>query len=344
MARALGYGRVESCRCDWTTASRDRPSDRAPSLARYGTRRPIFYRLRILRTYQRKRAMVGIRRPRSRRAARRPSSPRTASPSGSTTHGSRSPPEDVAGARRELRSSLSSSLGARPAGQLGECGNPVLCGARRCGCRRPEIAPTDIPTPTGNRGCSPRISTGRGVAAVASSAGNVRVVVDHAVRQHRRAKHDYQSAIADRGIGPEHLVSWLSERGGRRCTHRTRRSRRRPRPSSGPTSVEPSATPGRGALLRARSHGASLSLARRSRSPRCARSARGSCLAGGPWRMSGWALAPSLCARLSPEAGLLAGLHFRSIAVGAPDALCGRSRTQAAYTVGFVQGLLAVRG
>jgi len=338
VARALGFGRVRELpvRLDYRfTGSGVR--SRAVARALVDTA-AIFYRLRILHTYQRKRALLG----------RRPT-------------GAREEPlvsvlgDEDAAARLDypqlelvpLRSARGSVLavlapGAVPGGNWVTAAVPYFAD--------PEVAAVVVPT------VAPPGISGRELlaAAVLESRlgggsrrprylpGNVRVVSDYPARAVVVRREDYLPAL-DEGVDGEALVAWLAERG--RTTVYTPDASVSERP---PPLVRPHL---RATFRHARARGAAArhtrgnSLSRATALsfafPVLALLALAAVVLGGASRSVGLVVLLAYGAVLLAS-GVFAGLRFRSPVVGVLEPLAVLA-TQAAYVGGFVAGLAGGR-
>jgi hypothetical protein len=336
VAASLGYNRVRELpvRLDYRfTGSGVR------SLAVLGAlfdTAAIFYRLRILRTYERKRRLL--------RGA--PSAPEQLPLV--TLIGDREaaalldyPRLEPALAADESAGELVAVLaqGARPAGNWVTAAVPFFAD--------PEVAAVVVPAVAPLRG-SLRM---RVAAAVLESRlgggsrrstylpGNVRHISDHEAESIVVRRQDYLAALAA-GVQDERLVAWLSERGRRTVyTPETSISAVPPpllRPHLRGTFRHARA---RGAAAR-RSRGASLSGATALSLAPVAAAVGGASLllVGGSVYTTGLALVLTYAAALAAS-GLHAAARFRSVAVGALQPLAVVA-SQGVYLCGFVRGVV----
>lgn len=336
VATALGYTRIRELpvRLDYRfTGSGVRSA--AVALALWDTA-AIFYRLRVLRTYERKRLLLG---------------------------GGGSPPPELLplvsvlgdpGAaaildypRLELPDSVSAATGelvavlgrnARPAGNWLAAAVPFFAQAEIAAVVVPTVAPLKASLRERVAAAVLESRLGGGSRRASYFPGNVRFVIDYPAESVVVRRADYLAAL-DAGVGEEELVSWLTTR-GRRAIYT---------PDSSLTAVPaPLVRPhlagtvnhgrARGAAAR-RTAGRSVSGAT-ARSLVPALAALVGCallLAGGTWRTVGLVLV-SVCAGALLVSGIHAAVRFRSLPVGLlePPAVLA---SQAAYIFGFVRGL-----
>jgi glycosyltransferase involved in cell wall biosynthesis len=292
----------------------------------------VFYRLRILRTYQRKRRLLG---------PRKQDLPlvsvvgdHAAAAALDYPHLELAPsPED---ARGELLAVLSG--GARPAGNWVTAAVPFFADPRVAAVVTPTLAP--LRTALRTRVASAVLESRLGGGSRRSSffPGNVRTVIDYPAENIVVRRADYVAAL-DAGIDEEELVVWLAGRGARTIYTPDTSLAAEP-----PPLVRPHL---RGVLRHARARGRA---ARRTR----ARSLSGATalslapavaaiagcvllVAGGTLRTVGLALVLAYVAALILS-GVHAAVRFRSLVVGAlePPAVVA---SQAAYLLGFGAGL-----
>jgi glycosyltransferase involved in cell wall biosynthesis len=336
VATALGYGRVEElpvrlryrftgsalgsvtvARALWDTAA-------------------IFYRLRVLRTYQRKRRLVG-------RGGWHPEEWPLVSVvgSGAALEALDYPRLEAARTAREARGELVAVLGrtVRPAGNWVSAAVPFLS-------TDPDVAAVVTPTVAPLRGgLSLRVAAavlesrlGGGSRRSRFFPGNVRTVVDHPAEGVIVRRNDYLAAL-DAGVEEEDLVAWLSSRG--RLTIYTPDASLAAAP---PPLIRPHLdgvlrhARARGLAAR-RSGGRSLSAATAlSLAPAVAGIVGAICLAvGGSVRTVGLVLVLAYAAALALS-GIHAAVRFRSLAVGLLEPFAVVA-SQAAYLVGFAFGL-----
>jgi glycosyltransferase involved in cell wall biosynthesis len=217
VAHALGYRRVRELpvTLDYRfTGSGVRSAAVARALVDTAA---IFYRLRILRTYQRKQALLG---PSG--VARRPETlPRVTLVGSDEETAQRLDypavdvlPGDPAGAARAASSEVVALLapGASPAGNWLTAAAPFFV--------RPEVAAVVVPEMAPHHGPPRRVAAaailesrlGAGSPRIRYSPGNVRVVVDHPAPSVVVRRAAYLEAL-DEHVPRERLVAWLAARG-----------------------------------------------------------------------------------------------------------------------------------
>jgi glycosyltransferase involved in cell wall biosynthesis len=336
VATALGHGRIRELpvRLNYRfTGSALRSSSVLRALWDTAA---VFYRLRILRTYQRKRGLFGA-------VDRELTWPLV------SVVGERAAAEqldyphlemarDAATARGELVAVLDS--GTRPAGNWVAAAAPFF--------RDPAVAAVVVPTVAPLRATARE----RAAAAVLESRlgggsrrsrhfpGNVRVVADFPADNVIVRKSDYDAAQVA-GVDGEHLVSWLSQRSRQSVYTPDTSVSVVPEPVFGPhlrATVRHARA--RGSAARG-SAGRSLSLATALSLLPAACAVIGIVLVaagGGVTRGAGVALLATYGVVVLTSA-LLAGVRFRSLTVGALAAPA-LVATHAAYVGGFVRGLL----
>lgn len=176
----------------------------------------IFYRLRILRTYQRKRDMLGL--DHASRGDRQTPRVSLVGSDGRTAERLDYPdveliePESLEAAAGELVAVLPER--ARPAGNWLSASVPFFT--------RPEVAAVVVPTmaplhgPLRQRAAAAVLESrlGAGPHRIRFSPGNLRTVVEYPAEGIVVRRADYLEALAE-GIEPDRLVSWLSGRGRR---------------------------------------------------------------------------------------------------------------------------------
>jgi glycosyltransferase involved in cell wall biosynthesis len=342
VARSLGFGRVRELpvRLDYRFSGSGVGS-RAVARALWDTV-AVFYRLRVLRTYRRKRELVGstthVDEPPLVSLIGEPAMAESLDYPRLEATEAGDPGTAVPGARARLLAIL--APGARPAGNWVTAAVPYFS--------RPDVAAVVVPTlapPTASlreRAAAAVLEShlGGGSRRTRHFPGNVRVVTDHPAETVVIRRDDYASALHG-GIDAESLVGWLSERG--RLTVYT--------PDTIVTAApEPLFVPhlqstirhaqSRGGAAR-RTQGSSLSRETALSLTPAACAALGLVLVGtdaAGWRRTGVGLCGGYLAVIGVSAAL-AGLRFHSARVGllAAPALVA---TQAAYVVGFVGGLI----
>ena len=337
VSRALGYGRVRELpvRLDYRftgSAVRSRAAARAvaDTLA-------IFYRLRILHTYQRKRALLA-------RAARQLATPLVNVIADGEIVDRLDYPRleavsirDVAAgaARGEFIAVL--EPGGRPGGNWVSAAVPYFVDPDVAAVVVPTITPTNVPVRNAIAAAVLESRLGGGSRRSRYLPGNVRVVVDYPAHSVIVRRADY---VSGDDVPPERIVSWLAEQGRKTIYTPDSSVSTSPRPFarahlSG--TVNHARARGRAARV---THGRSLSLGTAlSFAPLAAALAAVALLFGdGAWRTFGIVLLVAYLAALGVS-GLLAALRFRSVVVGlvVPFAVVA---TEAAYAFGFIRGLL----
>jgi len=295
----------------------------------------VFYRLRVLRTYQRKRRLLGARTQRA---------PRFPLVSVIGNHEAAAvldyAPLELAASAREARGTLVAVLngGARPAGNWVSAAVPFFAD--------PEVAAVVAPTlallraPLRERVAAAVLESRLGGGSRRSSffPGNVRTVVDHPAENIVVRRSDYLDAGEAR-VGDEELVAWLSSRGRHTIYTPDTSLAAAPAPLVRPhlAGVVRHAR-ARGNAAR-RTHGRSLSRATAlSFAPAVAAVAGAVLLVpGGTLERVGLVLVLAYAGALLLS-GVHAALRFRSVVVGAlePAAVVA---SQAAYLLGFALGL-----
>jgi glycosyltransferase involved in cell wall biosynthesis len=334
VATALGYGRVRELpvRLDYRfTGSMLRSS--AVVRALWDTL-AIFYRLRILRTYQRKRRLIAIGAPSGELPlvsvvgdhafVRLLDYPRLeVAPSADDGHG-------------ELLAVL--RPGARPSGNWVNATVPFFANAEVAAVVTPAVAP--IHGPLGELVAAAVVESHLGGGSRRSRAfpGNLRTVADYESGSLVVRRSDYLGAL-EAGIDPDELVAWLSSR-GRKVVYTPDASvgARQPplvRPHLS-AAVRHGVARGRAAR---RTHGRSVSAATAlSLAPGAGALVGIVFLAvGGPLWDAGLVLVLAYAAALAVS-GIRAGVRFRSLAVGVLEPLAVVP-SQAAYLLGFARGV-----
>jgi hypothetical protein len=302
----------------------------------------IFYRLRILRTYERKRRFLhgaGAPSPEELPLVSLVGSPEAL---GMLDYPSLELlPNGSSGAVRAAGGELVAVLG--PGGS--PAGNWVSAAVPFFG--DPHVSAVVVPSVASLRGTLTR----RVASAVLESRlgggsrrslylpGNVKLVEDHPAESVLIRKADYVAALAD-GVDDERLVSWLAERGKRTIYTPDTSVSAAPAPLLGPhLAATFRHARARGAAAR-RSRGTSLSGATALSLGPAAAAVVGATflLMGGGLRDAGLALLLAYGAVLLVS-GIHAAARFRSLAVGVlqPPAVVA---SQATYVCGFVRGLM----
>jgi glycosyltransferase involved in cell wall biosynthesis len=342
VANALGYGRVRELpvRLDYRfTGSAVR--SRAVARALMDTF-AIFYRLRILRTYQRKRALVQS--PR-RLTGNAPLVTAIMDPGMAESLDypalEISPLADPVQAARAARGELLAVLadGARPAGNWVTAAVPFFTDRTVGAVVAPTVVPTDVPLRESVAAAVLESRLGGGSRRSRYLPGNVRTVVDQSAGSVVVRRAAYLEAL-EADIGPERLIAWLEDRGLKTVYTPDTSTSHSPPPILGPHLRRAFAQARvRGAVARA-TRGSSMSLATAlSLAPlTLALVAIVGVLAGGAWRTGGFVILVAFTAVLASTASL-AALRFRSLLVGllVPGVVV---MTQVAYVAGFASGVV----
>jgi glycosyltransferase involved in cell wall biosynthesis len=302
----------------------------------------VFYRLRILRTYQRKRRLLGT--------AEMPLP--EALPSVTLIGDSEVaqlldyPRLDVAGVRpraaavRVATGDLLAVLasGARPAGNWVTAAVPYFQDGDVAAVVCPTLAPYRLPLRERVAAAVLESRVGGGSRRIRYLPGNVRTVPDHAAESVVVRRADYVATL-EAGVPGDGLVAWLAERGKRTIYTPDTSVSAAPPPLVRPHLTETIAyARTRGAVARA-SRGASLSASTAvSVGPAAGALAGGLLLlVGGRAARVGVVLMGAYGAALAVS-GVHASIRFRSLTVGLlqpPAAIA----THAAYLCGFLRGL-----
>jgi glycosyltransferase involved in cell wall biosynthesis len=341
VAKALGYGRIRELpvRLEYRFTGSGVGST-AVLFALWDTA-AIFYRLRILRTYERKRRFV-----RGGRSLPPESQPLVSVIGETAAAGTLDYPQlelvqdvDLARAARRAKGELVAVLGtARPAGNWVSAAVPFFAD--------PFVSAVVVPTVSPLRASLlQRIAAsvlesrlGSGSRRTSYFPGNVRAVSDYPAESVVARRGDYLGAL-DAGVDDEELVAWLAAQGKRTIYTPDTSLAAVPAPLIRPHLSDTFRhARARGAAAR-RTRGRSLSLATAlSLAPTAAAAAGGVLLAAGvSIGAVGAGLVLAYAAALAAS-GLHASLRFRSLAVGVlqPPAVVA---SQATYMVGFVRGL-----
>jgi glycosyltransferase involved in cell wall biosynthesis len=295
----------------------------------------VFYRLRLLHTYQRKRRMLG--------SIRQRGEPPLVSLVGdhSAAAGLDYAPLELAssaaGARGEIVAVLSG--GANPAGNWISAAVPFFADKSVAAIVTPTLAPLHASLRELVAAAVLESRLGGGSRRSSFFPGNIRAVADYPAENVIVCREDYLAAL-DAGVDDEELVAWLAAR-GRRTIYTPDTSLA----ASPPPLVRPHLESvlhharARGVAAR-RTSGRSLSAATALSLAPAAAAIVGAILlvGGGTLRTIGLVLVLAYAAALFLS-GLHAAVRFRSVPVGAlePPAVMG---SQAAYLVGFVRGLM----
>ncbi len=330
VAKSLGYDRIRELpvRLDYRFAGSG-----VGSLAVLGAlwdTAAIFYRLRILRTYERKRRLFH-----GAAATAREQLPIVSLIGDSQAAALLDYPRLAA--TGELVAIL--GPGARPAGNWVTAAVPFFAD--------PDVAAVVVPTVSplggslGRRVAAAVLESRLGAGSRRSSylPGNVRLVADHVAESIVLRREDY-AAVSGAGVEPDRVVAWLAER-GRRTIYTPDTSVSAPPPALVRPHLSATFRHGRarGAAAR-RSRGASLSGATALSLTPAAAALAGAALvlAGGSGRTAGFVFLVAYGAALAVS-GIHAAVRFRSPAVGLlqPFAVVA---SQATYLGGFVRGLI----
>jgi glycosyltransferase involved in cell wall biosynthesis len=338
VARALGFRRVRELpiRLDYRfTGSQVR--SRAVLRALFDTA-AVFYRLRILRTYQRKRRLLGS-------ADLRPDEWPPVAVVGAVDAGGLDYPllEHV-----DVPESASSEVlavfaaGARPAGNFVTAAVPFLARDDVAVVVAPSVAPSTATTRERAAAAVLESRLGGGSRRSRFFPGNIRLTDDFAADGFVVRRDDFVAATRAGAAGE--LVGWLAERGRKTVYTPDTMVSAAPRPLfASHLSATFAHAAARGAAAR-RSRGASVSSATTlSLVPAAGALAGLLVVAFGPrpLRGPGAALVGAYGAAVVGSAGLAAA-RFRSVRVGAL-AVPGLLATQSVYVAGFVRGLAARR-
>ena len=295
----------------------------------------IFYRLRILRTYQRKRSLVG-------RIAQRPEEWPLVSVIGdaAAARALDYPRLEPATSPQKARGEFLAVLrpGARPAGNWVSAAVPLFADAEVAAVVTPTVAPLRAPLRERVAAAVLESRLGGGSRRSSFFPGNVRTVSDYPGDSLVVLRDDYLAAL-ELGVDDEELVAWLDER-GRRTVYTPDASLA----ALPPPLVRPHLAGvfrhgrARGRAAR-RTRGGSLSAATALSVAPAAAALLGLVflIVGGAVRTAGLVLMLVYAAVLVAS-GAHAAVRFRSIAVGVlePPAVVA---SQGAYLLGFVRGL-----
>jgi glycosyltransferase involved in cell wall biosynthesis len=341
VARALGYGRMQELPIQLHyrfTGSAVR--SRAVARALIDTA-AVFYRLRLLRTYHRKRRLIGAH-------GRLPTNPPLVTVvGGELVAGSLDYPrlesadgEDRKRAARRARGELLAILeaGARPTGNWVSASIPYFGDPSVAAVVAPTVSPqeTDVRHRVASAVLESRL--GGGSRRSRFLPGNVETVVDYRADGIVVRRRDYVDAL-DAGVPEDDLVAWLAGRGRKTIYTPDTSIAASPPPAFAPhLRMSVGQARSRGSLARA-TRGESLSVATAfSVVPLVAAViACGLVLAGGTSRTVGLVVLGAYAVCLAVT-GVFAALRFRSVAVGALTPVMVVV-TQAAYIGGFARGL-----
>jgi glycosyltransferase involved in cell wall biosynthesis len=332
VATALGFDRIEELpvrlRYRFTGSAL---GSRAVLRALWDTA-AVFYRLRLLRTYQRKRRLLG---------------PRTQElPVVSVVGGHDAaavldyPHLELASSAPEARGDLLAVLSgaARPAPNWVTAAVPFFADQNVVAVVAPTLAP--LRTPLRTRVASAVLESRLGGGSRRSSffPGNVRTVIDHPAENIVVRRGDYLAA-RDANVDDEELVVWLARRGGRTIYTPDTSLAAEPAPLVIPHLNGVLRHARARARAARRTHGRSLSVATALSLAPAVAALVGVVLliVDGTARTVGLVLVLAYAAALGLS-GMHAAIRFRSLGVGAlePAAVVA---SQAAYLVGFAAGL-----
>jgi glycosyltransferase involved in cell wall biosynthesis len=171
----------------------------------------VFYRLRVLRTYQRKRHLLG---PLTERTDHLPLVSVIGDPGAAAMLDYS--PQELASSAQEASGMLVAVLdaGARPAGNWVSAAVPFFADPGVSAVVTPTLAP--LRAPLAERVAAAVLESRLGGGSRRSSffPGNVRTVVDHPAESVVARRADYLEAAAA-GVGDEEFVAWLAWRGKR---------------------------------------------------------------------------------------------------------------------------------
>jgi len=343
VATALGHGRIRELpvRLEYRFTGSGVRS--AAVLRALWDTAAIFYRLRILRTYERKRRLLS-----GAVAAPREELPLVGLLGHAAAADALDYPRleilrdgDRADAARSARGDLLAVLtpGARPAGNWVTAAVPFFGDPDVAAVVAPTVAPLRAALRERAAAAVLESRLGGGSRRSRYFPGNVRVVTDEPAASVVVRRADYLSAL-EAGVDDEQLVAWLTEHGRRTIYTPDTSVSAAPPPLVGPhLRATLRHARARGAAAR-RTRGASMSLATAlSLAPAAVGVLGGALLlTGGPVRAVGEVLVLAYAAALILSA-VHAAARFRSVAVGVlhPPAVIG---SQAVYLCGFGAGLM----
>jgi glycosyltransferase involved in cell wall biosynthesis len=333
VAGALGRGRIEELPVRLTYRFSGSALRSTAVLRALWDTAAIFYRLRILRTYQRKRGLVAAR-------ARVASPPVVSVIGGAATDALDYERLERVDSPRQAHGELLGLLGpgARPAGNWITAAVPYFGDAAVAAVVTPVVAP--LRGSVRERAAAAVLESRLGGASRRSRhfPGNIRTVADYPGEDVVVRRADLLEADAA-GVDADRLVAWLAERGRRTVYTPDSSISLVPTPVFGPhLRATMHYARARGVAAR-RSRARSLSIATLLSLLPAACAATGVILLGVAPTV-GLVLIALYAAALAGS-GVLAAVRFRSIATGALT-VPALAATQAAYVLGFVRGL--VRG
>ena len=342
VARALGFGRIREMpvRLDYRFSGSGVRS-RAVARALWDTV-AVFYRLRILRTYQRKRELLG---PTGRRSGDQP----LVSVIGETERAAALdyprlevlPPGDRKAHTRTARGEILAVIGhdARPAGNWVAAAVPYLSRADTAAVVVPAVTPRSSSLRERAAAAVLESRLGGGSRRSRYLPGNVYVTDDHPAESFIVRRGDFLAA-AEAGVDDADLVGWLAQHGRRTVYTPDTMIAVPPAPILGPhlrSTMRHASARGAAAL---RTRGASVSSATTlSLVPvGCALVGVVLLVFGSHEARTAGVLLVVGYAAIVASSAILAAARFRSIAVGAL-AVPALVMTQGAYVVGFVRGV-----
>jgi glycosyltransferase involved in cell wall biosynthesis len=345
VAKALGYDRIRELpvRLDYRFTGSGVGSS-AVMLALWDTA-AIFYRLRILRTYERKRRLV-----RHGRSLTPETQPLVSVLGETAAAGALDYPQlellqdvDLARAAQRAKGELVAVLGAaRPAGNWVSAAVPFFGDPAVGAVVVPTVSPLRASLPHRLAAAVLESRLGSGSRRTSYFPGNLRSVSDYPAASVVARRSDYVEAL-DAGVDDEDFVAWLAERGKRTIYTPDTSVAAVPAPLIKPhLAATFRYARARGAAAR-RSRGRSLSVATAlSLAPAAAAVVGGILLAVGRSVGTVGAILVLAYAAALAASGLQAALRFRSVAVGLlePPAVVA---SQLAYLGGFVRGLTGSR-
>ena len=303
----------------------------------------VFYRLRVLHTYQRKRELLGSRQLPP--VERLPVVSLVGDPDARELLDYPKLEGSLPGSREEAARSAAGDVlavlapGARPAGNWVSAAVPYLLEDDVAAVVCPTLAPHRVPLRERVAAAVLESRLGSGSRRIRYLPGNVRAVTDHEASSVVVRRAEYVEAL-EHGVPGDRLVAWLAARGKLTIYTPDTSVSLAPPPLVGPhLSATAAYARTRGAVARA-SRGASLSGSTAVSVGPAAGALAGSMLvlAGGPGRRAGSLLVLAYGAMLA-FSGLHAAVRFRSLVVALlhPPAVIA---THASYLAGFVRGLL----
>lgn len=295
----------------------------------------VFYRLRLLRTYQRKRGFLHA-------AVTRRGEPPVVTLLGNVeaTRTLDYPRLDTAASAHEARGDLLAVLaaGARPSGNWLDVALPFFADTDVSAVVTPTVAPLRAPLRELVAAAVVESHLGGGSRRSSAFPGNIRTVSDYAAESFVVRREDYLSAL-DAAVEPDELVAWLTAR-GRGVVYV---------PDASVTARQPPLVAPH--LAAASRHGRARGRAARRTRGRSISATTAAALApaagallgavfvgvGGALRTPGLVLVLVYAAGLVAS-GIRAGVRFRSVRVALLEPLAILP-TQAAYLAGFLRGV-----